>query len=119
MMAGTLGAITHSLPSAALIFNPYYYKTYHHYHHLHPILFPFPLFNRSSNQYSVSTMAQTINISPEIKEPTPKIQKLENNNGNYDHQIPLFKVKKLSDKAVLPSRGSSLAAGYDLSRLNN
>jgi hypothetical protein len=29
---------------------------------------------------------------------------------------PLLKVKKLSDKAVLPSRGSALAAGYDLSR---
>lgn len=28
---------------------------------------------------------------------------------------PLLKVKKLSDKAVLPSRGSALAAGYDLS----
>ncbi|XP_076893294.1 deoxyuridine 5'-triphosphate nucleotidohydrolase-like [Bidens hawaiensis] len=54
-------------------------------------------------------MAQTTNGSPEVKEPAPKVQKLE------DHQTPLFKVKKLSDKAVLPSRGSSLAAGYDLS----
>nr|GFA34559.1 deoxyuridine 5'-triphosphate nucleotidohydrolase [Tanacetum cinerariifolium] len=41
-----------------------------------------------------------------------KIQKL-----NDDDQIPppIFKVKKLSENAVLPTRGSSLAAGYDLS----
>ncbi|GJZ70340.1 deoxyuridine 5'-triphosphate nucleotidohydrolase [Tanacetum coccineum] len=40
-----------------------------------------------------------------------KIQKLN------DDQIPppIFKVKKLSENAVLPTRGSSLAAGYDLS----
>ncbi|XP_076922355.1 deoxyuridine 5'-triphosphate nucleotidohydrolase-like [Bidens hawaiensis] len=54
-------------------------------------------------------MAQTTNGSPEVKEPASKIQKVD------DDQIPLFKVKKLSEKAVLPSRGSSLAAGYDLS----
>ncbi|XP_076926150.1 deoxyuridine 5'-triphosphate nucleotidohydrolase-like [Bidens hawaiensis] len=54
-------------------------------------------------------MAQATNGSPEVKEPAPKIQKLD------DDQTPLFKVKKLSEKAVLPSRGSSLAAGYDLS----
>ncbi|EPS71214.1 hypothetical protein M569_03547, partial [Genlisea aurea] len=28
---------------------------------------------------------------------------------------PFFRVKKLSDKAILPSRGSQLSAGYDLS----
>ena len=41
-----------------------------------------------------------------VQEPPQKISKL----------APLLKVKKLSDKAVLPSRGSALAAGYDLSR---
>ncbi|PAN45766.1 hypothetical protein PAHAL_9G140700 [Panicum hallii] len=40
-----------------------------------------------------------------VQEPPQKISKL----------APLLKVKKLSDKAVLPSRGSALAAGYDLS----
>uniref|UniRef100_A0A0A9DLL3 dUTP diphosphatase n=1 Tax=Arundo donax TaxID=35708 RepID=A0A0A9DLL3_ARUDO len=40
-----------------------------------------------------------------VHEPPQKIPKI----------TPLLKVKKLSDKAVLPSRGSALAAGYDLS----
>ena len=56
--------------------------------------------------------------SPEIKEPTPKIQKLDQNGAHqlFD-QIPSFlRVKKLSEKAILPSRGSLLSAGYDLSR---
>ena len=30
--------------------------------------------------------------------------------------VPVLQVKKLSDKARLPERGSSLAAGYDLFR---
>ena len=54
-------------------------------------------------------MSLNINNSPEIEMPKTKAQKV-------DHQVPVFKVKKLSDKAILPSRGSSLAAGYDLSR---
>ncbi|XP_044367876.1 deoxyuridine 5'-triphosphate nucleotidohydrolase [Triticum aestivum] len=40
-----------------------------------------------------------------VHEPPHKITKI----------APLLKVKKLSDKAILPSRGSALAAGYDLS----
>ncbi|KAF8684424.1 hypothetical protein HU200_044318 [Digitaria exilis] len=40
-----------------------------------------------------------------VQEPPQKITKI----------APLLKVKKLSEKAVLPSRGSALAAGYDLS----
>ncbi|VAH95862.1 unnamed protein product [Triticum turgidum subsp. durum] len=40
-----------------------------------------------------------------VHEPPHKITKM----------APLLKVKKLSDKAILPSRGSALAAGYDLS----
>ncbi|PIA29157.1 hypothetical protein AQUCO_06200026v1 [Aquilegia coerulea] len=57
--------------------------------------------------------------SLEIKEPSPKIQKIHQNdvsqestNGNF----PLLKVKKLSEKAILPSKGSILSAGYDISR---
>ncbi|KAJ6739563.1 DEOXYURIDINE 5'-TRIPHOSPHATE NUCLEOTIDOHYDROLASE [Salix koriyanagi] len=51
------------------------------------------------------------NHSPDIKEPSPKIPKLQENN------IPssLLRVKRLSENAVLPSRGSRLSAGYDLS----
>uniref|UniRef100_A0A0E0KH91 Deoxyuridine 5'-triphosphate nucleotidohydrolase n=1 Tax=Oryza punctata TaxID=4537 RepID=A0A0E0KH91_ORYPU len=40
-----------------------------------------------------------------VQEPPLKIAKV----------APLLKVKKLSENAVLPSRGSALAAGYDLS----
>lgn len=59
--------------------------------------------------------------SPEIKEPTTKLQKIEtheNQNGNNQsfNTVSFFKVKKHSEKAVIPSRGSLLSAGYDLSR---
>ncbi|GAV66328.1 dUTPase domain-containing protein [Cephalotus follicularis] len=61
------------------------------------------------------------NSSLETKEPSPKIPKIHSS-GNGVHQhvsqnqpISLFKVKKLSTNAVLPSRASPLAAGYDLS----
>ncbi|KAK8642439.1 hypothetical protein V6N13_011782 [Hibiscus sabdariffa] len=60
--------------------------------------------------------ADQINNSPEIKEPSPKVPKLSQNGVHEVTQGPvsLLKVKKLSEKAVLPSRGSALAAGYDL-----
>ncbi|XP_057502023.1 deoxyuridine 5'-triphosphate nucleotidohydrolase-like [Actinidia eriantha] len=51
-------------------------------------------------------------------EPSPKMQKLDQNgvNRGSEHASTLFlKVKKLSEKAVLPSRASPLSAGYDLS----
>ena len=46
-----------------------------------------------------------------------KIQKVfdEKLNG-ASPGFPLLRVKKLSEKAVLPSRASPLSAGYDLSR---
>ncbi|KAI3686683.1 hypothetical protein L1987_80366 [Smallanthus sonchifolius] len=106
-MAGTLGAITHSLPPISTLIKPT------HHHNFHP--FRSPLFHFSPKSASISTMAQTINGSPEINEPATKVQKLDDQNGNSDHQFPIFKVNKLSEKAVMPSRGSSLAAGYDLS----
>ncbi|KAL6215892.1 hypothetical protein ACLB2K_015318 [Fragaria x ananassa] len=46
-------------------------------------------------------------------EPAPKIAKLHQN-GDVS-ETSFFRVKKLSEKAVLPSRGSPLSAGYDLS----
>ncbi|KAF9620346.1 hypothetical protein IFM89_011081 [Coptis chinensis] len=56
------------------------------------------------------------NNSLEIQEPSPKIQKLNQQNGGSSHVfVPFLKVKKLSENAILPSRGSSLSAGYDLS----
>ncbi|KAK9113128.1 hypothetical protein Scep_020647 [Stephania cephalantha] len=69
-------------------------------------------------------------ISAEISEPSPKVQKTDAGNGvaaskdRVDEAavvaaasvvVPLLKVKKLSEKAILPSRGSPLSAGYDLS----
>ncbi|KAL8087765.1 hypothetical protein AgCh_037788 [Apium graveolens] len=54
--------------------------------------------------------------SPEIKEPTPKIPKIDDQNGLHSTRpAHYFRVKKLSEKAILPSRGSPLSAGYDLS----
>ncbi|KAK2649348.1 hypothetical protein Ddye_016837 [Dipteronia dyeriana] len=55
------------------------------------------------------------NSSPEVNEPSPVIQKLHQNSVHgeafpQDTTISLLRVKKLSDKAVLPSRGSPLAA---------
>ncbi|KAF8401051.1 hypothetical protein HHK36_014354 [Tetracentron sinense] len=57
------------------------------------------------------------NNSPEIKEPSPKLQKLLQNGVSEVSQnvLPFLRVKKLSEKAVLPSRASPLSAGYDLS----
>ncbi|XP_050366226.1 deoxyuridine 5'-triphosphate nucleotidohydrolase [Argentina anserina] len=53
------------------------------------------------------------NGSHEITEPAPKIAKLHQNGDVSERSF--FSVKKLSEKAVLPSRGSPLSAGYDLS----
>jgi len=56
--------------------------------------------------------------SPENKEPASKVPRLHlDKNGVENSPSPFFfKVKKLSDNAVLPSRASPLSAGYDLSR---
>uniref|UniRef100_A0A5B6ZE11 Deoxyuridine 5'-triphosphate nucleotidohydrolase n=1 Tax=Davidia involucrata TaxID=16924 RepID=A0A5B6ZE11_DAVIN len=56
-------------------------------------------------------------ITLEIKEASPKIQKLHQNGVSEapQHTTPLLRVKKLSEKAVLPARASPLSAGYDLS----
>ncbi|XP_024975362.1 deoxyuridine 5'-triphosphate nucleotidohydrolase [Cynara cardunculus var. scolymus] len=108
-MAGTLGAISDAL-SLAAIFRPY--KPYNrlYFHQFRPSLFNCS--SKSSFLPLVSAMAENLNGGPEIQEPKRKIRKLEDRSGN---ELPIFKVKKLSEKAVLPSRGSSLAAGYDLS----
>ncbi|KAG1334147.1 Deoxyuridine 5'-triphosphate nucleotidohydrolase [Cocos nucifera] len=58
----------------------------------------------------------TENGSPGIQEPSLKVPKLSENGAAVDHHhLPLLKVKKLSQNAVLPSRASHLSAGYDLS----
>ncbi|XP_021826450.1 deoxyuridine 5'-triphosphate nucleotidohydrolase [Prunus avium] len=55
------------------------------------------------------------NGSHEVKEPTPKIAKLHEKSDVSGNPTSFFRVKKLAEKAVLPSRGSPLSAGYDLS----
>lgn len=62
-------------------------------------------------------MAEPVHSStPENIEPSPMIQKLHQNGADSDSfPVTLFKVKKLSEKAILPSRASPLSAGYDLS----
>ncbi|CAO2819753.1 unnamed protein product [Amaranthus hypochondriacus] len=117
-MAANFGAINSKIiPKNPTLFKPLYQP---------PFLFNFtykPLF-RSSYQrvYFSITMAENNpkTQSPEIKEPSTKLQKIEtheNQNGNHQsfNTVSFFKVKKLSEKAVIPSRGSLLSAGYDLS----
>lgn len=71
--------------------------------------------NQSLKLVFKMAQAEQQNGSPEVKEPSPKIPKLHQNGVVHDNIGSLFRVKKLSEKAVLPKRGSSLAAGYDLS----
>lgn len=61
---------------------------------------------------------EVANNGHEIEEPYSKVPKLHENDVAEVLQSPIsfFRVKKLSEKAVLPTRASSLSAGYDLSR---
>lgn len=76
-----------------------------------------PIF-ASRCRFSRMAQAEVQNNSPEIKEPLLKIPKLQQNGVHEVSETPvaLFRVKKLSEKAILPSRASPLSAGYDLSR---
>ncbi|KAH7524081.1 hypothetical protein FEM48_Zijuj06G0080900 [Ziziphus jujuba var. spinosa] len=56
----------------------------------------------------------------EFIEPAPKVRKSDQNGAAEvvalaQSPAQFFRVKKLSEKAVLPSRGSPFSAGYDLS----
>ncbi|XP_030950463.1 deoxyuridine 5'-triphosphate nucleotidohydrolase-like [Quercus lobata] len=115
-MAGKLGAKTRETPFlvAIPIFKPNPYSA----RFLKLSFCKYPFLNRSFS--TVLTMAQPDlqNHSPEIKEPSLKIPKLGQNGVAAEiskDPISLLRVKKLSEKAVLPSRGSPLSAGYDLS----
>ncbi|WVZ60046.1 hypothetical protein U9M48_010116 [Paspalum notatum var. saurae] len=104
-MAGKFGAIC-SRASASLLFSP------RHRRHLLPSIPTPPRFLHFFHRLhpgSLSTTAMAASngaaATDSVHEPPQKIPKIS----------PLLKVKKLSENAVLPSRGSSLAAGYDLS----
>lgn len=70
---------------------------------------------RNSSTFLLLKMSKNQINSPEIKEPSPKIQKLDHPQNGDVPGIPFFRVKKLSENAVVPSRASPLSAGYDLS----
>ncbi|GJN23792.1 hypothetical protein PR202_gb11471 [Eleusine coracana subsp. coracana] len=104
-MAGKFGAICSR--ATASLFTPA-----HHRRLLFPSTPTIPKFLAFSHRLRLRTLT-TIAMAASngsaaaaaIQEPPQKISKI----------APMLKVKKLSDKAILPSRGSALAAGYDLS----
>ncbi|KAJ3677027.1 hypothetical protein LUZ60_002751 [Juncus effusus] len=82
----------------------------HFIHRINPSFssFSFPTISSLPHSISFKATMGSIGVSSEDltpQEPSLKLAKLS----------PLLKVKKLSANAVLPSRGSSLSAGYDLS----
>ncbi|XP_066327121.1 deoxyuridine 5'-triphosphate nucleotidohydrolase-like [Miscanthus floridulus] len=116
-MAGKFGAIYSR--AAACLFSP---RPRNIFLHSTPTPARFLPFSRRLHPRSLSTLAMAASngaaaaatdsvqehpaaTTESVQEPPQKISKIS----------PLLKVKKLSDKAVLPSRGSALAAGYDLS----
>ncbi|PRQ27021.1 putative dUTP diphosphatase [Rosa chinensis] len=71
--------------------------------------------NPNYRRNSLTQMAQQ-NGNHEVTERAPKIAKLHHNGDvSKTTSAGFFRVKKLSENAVLPSRGSPLSAGYDLS----
>lgn len=66
----------------------------------------------------IMAQPETHDHSPENYEPAPKVPKLHQNGtaGFVEESAPFFRVVRLSEKAILPSRASPLSAGYDLSR---
>ncbi|XP_062100636.1 deoxyuridine 5'-triphosphate nucleotidohydrolase-like [Humulus lupulus] len=77
---------------------------------INPLSFSFTLPHRLIRNRMASN-------SPEINEPPTKLPKLHENGAHEVSQsnISFFRVKKLSENAVSPSRASPLSAGYDLS----
>lgn len=117
VMAGIFGAtipITSSLASPSLYKRPQSpyltQRTVNSKHPYHCCRGSLPRVLRMAQQ-------DLSNGSHEVKEPAPKIAKLHHNGDVSENTAAGFlRVKKLSEKAVLPSRGSPLSAGYDLSR---
>lgn len=74
---------------------------------------------KSSRSLAIfSAMGEEVNHNThivEVKEPPSKIRKVDKENGIGKAAVPFFRVKKLSDKAILPSRATLHSAGYDLS----
>ncbi|XP_038884972.1 deoxyuridine 5'-triphosphate nucleotidohydrolase [Benincasa hispida] len=84
------------------------------------ILTPNYIYFRVNNSNLSQTLKMAQNGTSEVNESlrSPKVQKLTHENGeseNVSHSSTLLRVKKLSEKAILPLRASALSAGYDLS----
>eukprot|EP00257_Ricinus_communis_P015320 XP_015573206.2 LOW QUALITY PROTEIN: deoxyuridine 5'-triphosphate nucleotidohydrolase [Ricinus communis] len=112
-MAGSVPAINWKTKTLSVLslYNPPFSSSFYSLHSK-PILFPSL---RCYSSFQILRMEiQNNSSSPEVKEPSPKIPKLQKN-GNGQASDSFFRVKKLSDKAILPTRGSLLSAGYDLS----
>lgn len=63
---------------------------------------------RLSRSLGIMTLVDTHRENVPTSEPATKMQKVDHN--------AVLRVKKLSESAILPKRGSAGAAGYDLSR---
>lgn len=114
-MAGKFGAITWTLaPEFPLLYklsNPWPSLT------SNPKPISLSNYRRLSCRTKMAENGDNKTHSPEIEEPSLKIPKLQHDENGVEpfSSLSFLKVKKLSDKAVLPSRGSPLSAGYDLS----
>ncbi|KAK4796646.1 hypothetical protein SAY86_028972 [Trapa natans] len=90
-----------------------------------PMRVCFSSFYKHSQLRSISLSRSRIMAQSEVQsriseneEPALKVPKLHENGtaGSADKEsAPYFRVVRLSEKAILPSRGSPLSAGYDLS----
>ncbi|KAM4121945.1 hypothetical protein ACJW30_01G044300 [Castanea mollissima] len=115
-MAGKLGAKTRE--TLFLVVNPLFKPDTYFARSLKLSFCKYPFRNRSFSVVLAMAQPDLQNHSPEIKEPSLKIPKVGQNGVAAEiskDPISLLRVKKLSEKAVLPSRGSPLSAGYDLS----
>ncbi|KAF3446303.1 hypothetical protein FNV43_RR11482 [Rhamnella rubrinervis] len=117
-MAGKLGATTHEGPLMA-VNSLFKSNPFSNIYFLKSDICKYPSHSRCNRFLRLLRMAHqdVVNNSPEVKEPAPKVPKLDQNGaaGVPYGSVPFFRVKKLSEKAVLPSRGSPFSAGYDLS----
>uniref|UniRef100_A0A5B7C2I1 Deoxyuridine 5'-triphosphate nucleotidohydrolase n=1 Tax=Davidia involucrata TaxID=16924 RepID=A0A5B7C2I1_DAVIN len=112
-MAGIFGAIKSFAGSFLLLYKPNPPSS----QPFKPTFCRSPIFHSSRSRILTMVQQGLQNIVSEIIEPSPKIQKLDHNGVSEapQHTSPLLRVKKLSEKAILPSRASLLSAGYDLS----
>nr|XP_051179131.1 deoxyuridine 5'-triphosphate nucleotidohydrolase-like [Lolium perenne] len=103
-MAGEFGAIRSASRLAASLF-----IALRHHRHLRPHHNSSPPLPRRLPPRTFPSVAMAATngaaAADSVQEPPHKITKI----------APLLKVKKLSENAILPRRGSALAAGYDLS----